>query len=242
MFYIHQIQKDDCGFACVKMVLATLNKDKNYLFIPQDESHGRYSLEELVNIGKSYGVTFSAFRATAKSDVPNCPFFPFIAILGLKNEAKHAVMVTNVKWGRVYCVDPRYGKISVSLRKFLIDWDGTGLKIEEFEKKPCSFQCPNPISLGQKIGLSAIQLVAGALAIVGVYFIKDNVPVYLPLIFLSLAIAAEVIMKVVSYSLMKKVDNYFFNEKRIPNSGLKDYFVRFERYKVLALSSPMNYV
>ena len=32
MFYIPQIKKDDCGFACLKMVLANINKDKNYLF------------------------------------------------------------------------------------------------------------------------------------------------------------------------------------------------------------------
>ena len=242
MFYIHQIQKDDCGFACVKMVLATLNKDKDYLFLPQDESHGTYSLSELEEIGYIYGVSFTAFRATLKTDMANCPKFPFIAILGLENGAKHAVMVTKVKWGRVHYVDPSYGKASVSLKKFINDWDGTGLIVGAFEKRKCPIQCPNPISIGQRIGLGMIQLVAGVLAILGVYFIKDAFPTYLPLIFLSLAIAAEVIMKIVSYSLMKKIDNYFFDEKRLPRNGFKDYFLRFEKYKQLALSSPMNYV
>ena len=242
MFYIHQIQKDDCGFACVKMVLATLNKDKNYLFLPQDEKHGLYTFDELIGIGQSHGVSFTAFRATAKTDVSKCPTFPFIAILGLKNGAKHAVMVTKVKWGRVHYVDPNYGKVSVSLRKFLIDWDGTGLMVERYEKRKCSIKCPNPISTGQRVGLSLIQLVAGVLAILGVYFIKDTFPIYLPLIFLSSAIATEVIMKVVSYSLMKKIDSYFFEEKRLPKKHFKDYFLRFENYKRLALSSPMNYI
>ena len=242
MYYIQQIQKDDCGFACLKMILASVNKDKNYLYIPQNENHGPYSLSDLEEIGYIYGASFEAFRATVKTDVANCPSFPFIAIMSLKNGAKHAVCVTKVKWGRVYYVDPRYGKVSVSLNRFINDWDGTGLMLKNYEKRKCPTKCPNPISLGKKIVLSVIQLIAGVLAILGVYFVKDGTPIYLPMIFLSLAIMGEVIMKIVSYSFMKQIDDYFFNEKRIPSRGFKDYFLRFEKYKKMSLYSPMNYV
>lgn len=242
MYFIHQIQKDDCGFACLKMILATINKDKNYLYLPQDEGNGPYSLEQLIDIGQSYGVSFEAFRATIKTDVANCPRFPFIAIMSLKNEAKHAVCVTKVRWGRVTYIDPRYGKVNVSLKKFVNDWDGTGLMIKEFQKTKCPFKSPNPISLGQKIALGIIQFIAGSLAVLGVYFIKDGTPIYLPVIFLSLAIAGEAIMKIVSYSYMKRIDDYFFKENRIPKSGFRNYFLRFENYKKMSLYSPMNYV
>ena len=242
MYFIHQIQKDDCGFACVKMLLATINKDKNYLFIPQDEKHASYNLEELCQVGEKYGVSFTAFRATFKYDLPNCTSFPFIANLGLKNGARHSVMVTKVKWGRVYYIDPRYGKSSSTLKKFLIDWDGTGLLIENYQKRKCPIMCPNPISAWQKVMLGMIQLLVGALAVTGVYFIKDSFPIYLPVIFLSLAIACEVVLKIISYSLMKKIDKYFFDESRLPRSDFKEYFFRFENYKRLALSSPMNYI
>ena len=242
MYFIHQILKDDCGFACVKMILATLNKDKNYLYIPQDESHGGYSLNDLVEIGQSYGVSFEAFRATNKNEVHKCSFFPFIAILGLKNGAKHAVCVTKIKWGRVHYVDPRYGKVNVSVTKFLVDWDGTGVRIESFQKRKCPTRCPNPISLGKKIILGIIQLISGVLAVLGVYFVKEGTPIYLPMIFLSLAIAGEVVMKIVSYSFMKKIDDYFFSTDRVPTSGFKNYFYRFEEYKRLSLFSPMNYL
>ena len=242
MYFIHQIQKDDCGFACVKMILATLNKDKNYLFLPQDESHGAYSLEDLKTIGHTYGVSFEAFRATIKTDVANCPSFPFIAILELENGAKHAVCVLKVKRGRVHYVDPRFGKATVSLNRFVIDLDGTGLFIQSFEKRKCPFESPNPISVSKKIVLLLTQLISGILAVLGVYFIKDGTPIYLPVIFLSLAIAGEAVLKVISFSYMKTIDNFFFDEKRIPHKNFKDYFLRFEEFKRLSLYSPMNYV
>ena len=91
MFYIKQIQNDDCGFACLKMLLAEINKDKDYLFLPQDEKHGPYSLMQLVGIASNYGVALSAFRATDKTTVSNCLNFPFIAIIRLKNGGKHAL-------------------------------------------------------------------------------------------------------------------------------------------------------
>ena len=242
MYFIHQIQNNDCGFACVKMMLATINKDKNYLFLPQDETHGAYSLDELIEIGQTHGVSFEAFRATNKLEVANCPSFPFIAILGLENGNKHAVCVTKVKWGRVYYVDPRLGKTNTSLNHFTNIWTGMGLIVKSYEKRKCPIKCPKAISASNRIALGLIQFISGVLAVLGVYFVKDNTPIYFPIIFLSLAIAGEVIMKIVSYSCMKKIDDYFFDEKRLPNKSFKDYFLRFEEYKKLSLYSPMNLI
>lgn len=242
MYYIPQIQKDDCGFACLKMVLAIINKDKNYLFIPQDESHGLYSLQDLMEIGTYHGVRFSAFRATNKRTVDKCPSFPFIAILNLKNGAKHAVTVLKVRRGRVIYLDPRSGKNNISLKVFVKTWSGTGLFIEDFEKRKCLLKDLSPVSLGKKILLGTIEFITGVLVILGVYFVNDATPIYMPIIFLSLAIVMELVEKSLSYSLMKKIDNYFFDEKKIPEKGFKDYLIRFEEYKKLSLSSPLNYV
>jgi len=242
MFYIRQIQKDDCGFACLKMVLATVNKDKNYLFLPQKESHGMYSYEELLNIGKEYGVNFTAFRALEKESLGKDTRFPLIATICLKNGAKHAIVVTRVKFKRVYYTDPRMGKTSISFKKFMEIWDGTGLVIESMEKMKCPIQSINPIKNSAKIGLGIIQLISGACAVLGVYFIRDTTPIYIPVIFLSLAIVMELIMRAISYSIMKGLDNYFFDDEVLPKKNFKDYLVRFEEYKRLSLASPMNYI
>ena len=114
MYFIQQRQKDDCGFTCLKMILATLNKDKNYLFLPQKENHGPYSYTDLVKIGKEHGVNFSALKAIEKEGLINCRSFPFIATIEKKNGNKHAVIITKIKIGRVYFTDPMKGKASLS--------------------------------------------------------------------------------------------------------------------------------
>ena len=242
MFYIRQIQKDDCGFACLKMVLANINKDKNYLFLPQDESHGPYNLDQLTKLGKDYGVNFTAIKVEEKETVVSNTSYPFIACTCLKNGAKHVIVVTKIKWKRVFYADPIEGKGSMSLKNFLKIWDGTGLLIESFEKMKCPHKPVDPIKLGTKIGVGLVQLISGIFAVLGVYFIKDNTPIYLPAIFLSLAIVTELIMKALSYSIMKKLDGFFFKNENLPKKERRNYLIKYEDYKRLSLASPMNYI
>ena len=241
MYFIQQTQKDDCGFACLKMILATLHKDKNFLFLPQDESHGAYSYAELKNIGKEYGVNFQPLKAMEKEGLINCSTFPFLATITLDDGAKHAVMVTKVK-KRVTYVDPRSGNVTVSFKKFIEIWDGTGLFPESYEKMKYPYEVMEPIKMSSKVLLSLIQIIACVFAILGVYFIKDDTKIWVPALFLLLAIITELLMRAIAYSIMKKLDNYFFDEYRIPKKNYKDYIKRYEEYKRVSLSSPMNFI
>lgn len=242
MYYISQIQKDDCGFACLKIVLANLNKDKNYLFLPQDEKHGYYSFSDLKRIGERHGLTFKAVRATERESIMKETKFPLIVVTLAKNGAKHAVVVTKAKGKRISYIDPKIGTINTSLNVFLGIWDGTALIIENFRKTKCGEVMVEPIKKSTHFGLTLLQMMVGVLAVIGVYFIKDGTPIYYPVIFFGLAILLELFLKMMIYHVMKKLDSYFFREDNLPSSGYKDYLYRYENYKRLALSSPMNYV
>ena len=242
MFYIPQIQKDDCGFACLKMVLASVHHDKNYLFLPQDETHGYYSYSDLMEIGEKHGVIFDAIRSKNKLELVSCPKFPIIVAVSLKNGAKHAVVVTKASRNHVTYIDPRFGKNKMKFNDFISIWDGTMLLIKRVKKMKYPHPTLNPIKKKTHLALSFIQLLSATLAVFGVYFIKDGTPFYLPIIFLSLAIIMELLMRIFTYKVMKNLDEYFFNEGRMPNSGFKEYLTRYEEYKKLVLSSPMNYL
>ena len=242
MYFIQQRQKDDCGFACLKMILATLNKDKEYLFLPQKEDHGLYSYTDLTKIGRDHGVNFSALKVLEKEGLVSCSSFPFIATLDTKSGNKHSVVVTKVKFKRVYFTDPKKGNTSMSFKKFIGLWDGTGLFVESFEKRPYPYEKCDQIKFSSKLILGLCQIISGALAVVGVYFIKDDTKIWVPALFLMGAIIMELVMRGITYGIMKKLDDYFFNEDRIPKSGYRDYIERYEDYKRLALASPMRFI
>lgn len=242
MFYISQTQKDDCGFTCLKMMLANINKDGNYLYLPQKVDHGYYSYSDIVDIAKDYGLFLSAVRVTEKETVLRCSNFPFIATVQVINGVNHAVLVTKVTKKKVTYLDPRRGTIKTKLKDFLKMWDSTCLIIEHFEKRKCTVGIKDPISSTNKFLLGFTQMIAGVLAVFGVHFIKDDTPIFVPAIFLSLAIVMELLMKALSFRLMKKLDDYFFSEPVLPDNNFKEYIERYERYKGVSLTSPLNYI
>ena len=242
MFYIPQTQKDDCGFTCLKMMLATINKDKNYLFLPQKEEHGFYSYSDLMDIAKGYGLNLEAVRATERETLSSCKKLPLIATITLNNGALHAVLVTKVNEKKITYLDPKRGKVVMRLSEFQNIWDGTCLLIESFEPKKCAYKIKDPLTTSNKVFLGIVQFIVGLFAVFGVYFIKDDTPIYIPAIFLSLAIVTELIVKALSFSTMKKLDDYYFSEGVLPNGKFRNYIEKYERYKRLALTSPMIYI
>lgn len=52
-YEILQSSTTDCGFTCLKVILANLNNDENYLFLEGKKSI-RYSFLDLSNIANKY--------------------------------------------------------------------------------------------------------------------------------------------------------------------------------------------
>ena len=52
-----QLTNYDCGFACLKMILANFHYDENYLFLKQNLNKKNYSFLELTNIAKDHNLT-----------------------------------------------------------------------------------------------------------------------------------------------------------------------------------------
>jgi hypothetical protein len=78
MFYISQMKQDDCGFASLKMLLANIYKNEDYLYLKQTEEHGPYNYFELIDIEKDYGLILSGCKATQKEEFPEFDEYPFL--------------------------------------------------------------------------------------------------------------------------------------------------------------------
>ena len=242
MYYVPQIQKDDCGFACVKMLLANVQKDQNYLFLPQDEKHGPYSYQDLIEIAQKHGIVLNGYSVEDKLTIKEHKKFPIIVTLNTKSGGSHAVLVYKVSLGRVYYLDPRLGKVDSSLNKFASLWDGTLLAIEAIEKQSCPYKEAKPLSIGHIIVLNILEVMVGLSVIAGIYFINDKAYVFAPITLFALAIVFELLVKAYSISLMKKVDSYFYNQVEIKDNKYYAPAQRFERYKKSLLANPLNFV
>ena len=91
MFFIQQANNYDCGFTCLKILLANIHHDRNYLFLlnPFKED---VSFLELMTEASKYGANLSALKAVNKEEIREFNDFPIIARIKINN-MYHAVYI-----------------------------------------------------------------------------------------------------------------------------------------------------
>ena len=240
-YFIPQIDQTDCGFACLKMLIAHLYENEKALFIKQDENHGPYNMLEIKEKGEKYGISLQGIEVTDKKSIKEMRF-PFIAVLKKKNELFHYVLVTKVKWGSVYYSDPEEGESSTSLKNFFTMWVGNALIIEDFEKQEIEFQGDLTKTTKKNVFPIIFQILSALLLAVGIYFIDEKTKIYIPLLFLLLSLVSEIVLRVLLVKQMEKMDDEFVLGLDADRKKLYQLYERYEDYKKKSLSSKMNLV
>ena len=242
MFYLPQLTTTDCGVACLKMILADLNKDRQYLFMPCDENHGQYSFKQLCNIAKNNGLSLCGFKVSEKDELRKCNF-PAIVRLTNEEDKHHAVIVTKMTSRTVHLVDPHFGKLKMKIYDFYDKWDGTGLFISHFERTIYPYDSIEPLETKHKVTSFMLQIVSGILFALGVFFIQPNAPYYFAVIFIGLGIVVELILRGYIYKLMSCVDEYFLNRYHdVTSKDYYQYYVRCQEFKKTYLTTKLNVV
>ena len=242
MYYVPQLGTSDCGVACLKMLLAHLNKDRRYLFMPCDENHGNYSYKDLTDIAKSNGVTLNGFKVEDKEEIIKCNL-PAIVRIITKEEKHHAVLVTKVTKRKIYLMDPHVGEVTMKLADFYSKWDSTGLFVSEFNRCPYPFDKIEPLSNKHKITSYALQIISGICFAAGLYFINPNGPYVLPVVLIGLGLVLELVLRIYQYKLMSVVDNYFLqNYDIVPSKSYFDYYIRCQEFKKEYLTNGLNVI
>ena len=240
-YYIPQISQSDCGFACLKMMIAHLYENQNALFINQDESKSAYSLKALTDIALTYGITLSGVEVEEKSEIGEARF-PFIALLQKSETVFHYVLVTKVKWGNVYFLDPETGESSLSKKAFFKLWTGTALMISDFTKKELNFNVSLPPNKDKGIITMVFQLFTAVFLVLGIYFIDQTTKIYIPVMFLAFAVLSEILLRVVLIKRMEKLDDTYINHVNVERKYFYSFYERYEDYKKQMITSKMNLV
>lgn len=242
MFFIQQTTQHDCGFTTLKILLANLNKDQNYLYLAspfnRDEN---ISLLELIEEAKRYGLTLKASRCKDKSGLDmnvKVPFIPVINIEGMY----HSVYLYKINKKYVYYYDPRGEFKKVDIATFVSMWTGDFLRMESFIPTKCPIEKPKLLKLSERLMSLAFTLISGVMLILGVYFINQNSYFYLPIIFLSLMVISEIVMKWYLMNVMKRIDmriECYFDE--IKNHDYASFHHYYEHYKSALILNDVNH-
>ncbi|MCQ2087248.1 MAG: cysteine peptidase family C39 domain-containing protein [Bacilli bacterium] len=242
MYYIPQITTNDCLFTAFKILLANIKDDERYLYLQEEEKHGAYSLLEIIEKAKTYGVTLLGFEATSKNELVQNDNYPIILNIKKENQGLHSVVVYKVTSKYVYYLDSNSGKVKLSLEKFLSMWDMTGLMVTE--NLPSEVE-PKTINLSTKKNplnrvfqaLSAVSLV------LGIYFIDEVSHILIPISLLVLGLVFEVVNKVIQIKDMKRFDNETMEYlKEMKPKFYMEFLPRREKLKTSLFSSKNNFL
>ncbi len=205
LYFTYQGNDHDCGFASLKMLLATLNKNKSYLYLDKEVKREEYSFLDLIEIGKEHGVLLKPYkyRIEEVNDIKT----PFLALI---NE-NHLVLVKSSKRGSYEIYDPAKGIYKMKYQEFDRIWTGKTLEVNEYNEVPYKKKRTMIMPLKFTIVSLAISLVSLFSILVGFFFVKDDSYFFIPVIFLAVFAIAELVD---NWYLIKEIN--IFDKKYIP--------------------------
>ncbi len=239
MYYISQLNQDDCGFACLKTLLANLYKDEKYLYLHQDEDHGPYSYEQIIEIASKYGVNLSGVKI--ESGVLK-PFHSLPSLVAIKGEGSclHLVYLKRITNTSVEVFDPERGMRKISKKEFMTIWDRTALIVDSYEEKEVNISNYD-ISSGQRAINLLLTFLGAASIIVALMFIDKNSTMIVSVILLSLYIILEIVNRAHLSFMMKKVDEKVEQDLKEKPSNTKLFLVNLTEFKKLLFLTPSTF-
>lgn len=242
MFYIHQNDAGDCGYACVKMLLANLNNDKNYLYLSSPKArNSTFTYKELIYHANKYGTELSGYKVEDKQELHNANNFPMLISLYGKR-FRHMVYVYKRKKNVLYYLDPDKGKCKTKIDELIEKWDGTLLLVKQTHQNKCPIKRIDLLKKKEKILLVSTQLLSGVGLLTGIYLLQKEINLVYPIIAFSVFVIFEVLLRRISIWLMSKMDDRVFEKGKVKSRYFKDFYYHFEQYKQKEIMLPLNIV
>ncbi len=232
-YFIFQGNDHDCGFAALKMLLANLAKDKSYLYIPKPNKREYFSLDDLTQISKTYGINLEGCGCTKEYfDSLETPSLTLI-------DENHVVMIKKRKKNVLIIYDPGRGIVKMRKDEFLRRWRCVVLEpqnpneIYKIEKRR-QYVIPPKLNLLSCI----VSLISAGLLIAAFYLLNKTENFLFSLIFLMLFVFTQIAEKCILY---KQV--YTFDKEYIPRyyeqkkNCTKEKYIQFNEFKKMLFSN-----
>ena len=241
MFYVQQTNNHDCGFTCLKILLANTHHDRDYLFLEDPFiNHDNISFFDLVKEGNNYSISLEALKAEDKEELNKDVHVPFIARM-LKDNTSHAVYVYRISNKYVYYYDPKGEFIKLMKGDFISLWSGELLLVKEYTKTKCPIKPMKLVKPVEYVITYLFEFISAITGVLGAYFISKDSYIYLPLIFFSLMIIFELVLKKYSLIVMSNMDKRIEElTDDIKEGKYYEFHSTYESYKKYSLLTDIS--
>lgn len=241
MFYVLQEGKKDCGFACLKVLLANVNNDSNYLYLPNPKAEDEaYSFYELIEYASNYGFTLSAYSVSDKENLSLENGLPMLVSISKEGKA-HMVMLYKVSKKYVYYFDPSCGKRKMDKESFIDCWNGKLLKFDEFKKKKCAIKRKRLLTNKEELVMDLLEIVAGISITLGLFFTQEKYPFFLPIILFAVFAISEVLLRSYCLYVYRRIDERVYNDSlKVKKGMMKEFFITLENNKQYEVMINLN--
>ena len=241
MFYILQDGRNDCGFACLKSLLASVNHDPHYLYLPNPkEEDSPYCFFDLVSYAEELGFNLSAYNVPDKENIALEGKMPVMVSVML-HDHPHMFMIYKVKKHYVYVIDPAIGKKKIKKNDFLEMWDGKLLKLEKSPVRHCPVKRKPLMNKKEEIITDILEIVAGLSVTSGLLFIGEKYPFYLPIIMFALFAIFEILLRSYCIHVFSNIDKRTYDENlKVKKGKLKEFYSTLEENKRYEVTINLN--
>lgn len=221
--FVFQGNDSDCGFASLKMLLANLNHDRNYLHMPKGTKKGGYSFHHLMEIASEHGLDLVPYRYDNNEVTLKAPLLALF-------KGKHLVLIKSIKRGRYKIYDPAIGIYTLTKKEFEEQWSKETLEVNDFAPEKCERIRHNVMPISKSIISHLFSLLSIALLMVGFFFIKVDSYIFIPIIFITGFAISELVDNwylIKEYNSFDKmyIDKYFSREISNLKSTYYDYIM-----------------
>lgn len=242
-YYIKQLKDNDCAFASLKMLLATITKSKSFLYLRQDLNKEEYSLWDVIQIAERNGVSLQGIKIQDLNNKIELEKSPFLALLRNDDDTTHLVFIRKVYKRKILVYDPKRGIYKLTIDEFIKIFTGIYLKV--IERRPIFFKEDEQMLVSKtSIVISCVlKVVSSMLLMVGFYFVKEDshfiTPLSFVMAFVIVSILASVFTKKAAHKFDLKLTVALYSKEK--NDFIKKYSDS-QKYKKLLFVNPSKFI
>ncbi|MFA6666926.1 MAG: cysteine peptidase family C39 domain-containing protein [Bacilli bacterium] len=240
-YFIKQLGDKDCGFTCVKMLLAMTYKRKDFLFYQEPSIDSSASLRDLMLYAKKEGLILGAFRMVNRDELFLNKVISPILIPILENNMMHMVLVKKIKKNKCQIYDPSIGVYYLNKKKLLNIWNGEYLEVIQTLGSDFTLKKIELIPKRMTILTMFFEILSFGSLIAALYFIDGKFSFYVSLSLFVSYIVFEFIYRKILIQSMKYFDNHLIvSEFALNHHDFKTRYADMTQFKILAVSNPIQ--